>query len=169
MPGYASLAIVRYASQVRTPTLPCFSVRTWFHDKGLIINNATMFYMLDTRFINGQGGRVPYMVTSSIISTFTVNAHSRLIYFADAKTNSLYELNLFTHRYRLVTSTAPAAGNNPKPPTGMSSKFELWSVPISKMRYCFILSNADILSCNKTVQNVTRTVKSTRVCPWQYF
>uniref|UniRef100_K1QI54 Low-density lipoprotein receptor-related protein 4 n=1 Tax=Magallana gigas TaxID=29159 RepID=K1QI54_MAGGI len=85
-------------------------VRTWFHDKGLIINNATMFYMLDTRFINGQGGRVPYMVTSSIISTFTVNAHSRLIYFADAKTNSLYELNLFTQRYRLVTSTAPAAG-----------------------------------------------------------
>lgn len=152
MQGYVSLAIIWYASQVRTPTLPCFSVRTWFHDKGLIINNATMFYMLDTRFINGQGGRVPYMVTSSIISTFTVNAHSRLIYFADAKTNSLYELNLFTQRYRLVTSTAPAAGNNPKPPTGMPSKFELWTVPISKMRYCFILSNADILSCNKTVQ-----------------
>lgn len=95
-----------------------------------------MFYMLDTRFINGQGGRVPYMVTSSIISTFTVNAHSRLIYFTDAKTNSLYELNLFTQRYRLVTSTAPAAGNNPKTPTGMSSKSKLWSIPISIMRYC---------------------------------
>lgn len=96
-------------------TRPCFSVRTWFHDKGLIINNDTMFYMLDTRFINGQGGRVPYfMVTSSIITTFAVNAYSRLIYFADAKTNSIYELSFFTQRFRLVTSTGPAAGNNPK-------------------------------------------------------
>lgn len=96
-------------------TRPCFSVRTWFHDKGLIINNDTMFYMLDTRFINGQGGKVPYfMVTSSIITTFAVNAYSRLIYFADAKTNSIYELSFFTQRFRLVTSTGPAAGNNPK-------------------------------------------------------
>ena len=88
-----------------------FSVNSLFYDKGLVINNATMLFMLDTRFINGAGGRVPYLtITSSIITTFAVNAFSRMIYFADAKTNSLHELDTSTRRYRILASTAPANG-----------------------------------------------------------
>ncbi|XP_078323270.1 low-density lipoprotein receptor-related protein 2-like [Crassostrea virginica] len=83
-------------------------VNSLFYDKGLVINNATMLFMLDTRFINGAGGRVPYLtITSSIITTFAVNAFSRMIYFADAKTNSLHELDTSTRRYRILASTAP--------------------------------------------------------------
>ena len=71
-----------------------------------------MLFMLDTRFINGAGGRVPYLtITSSIITTFAVNAFSRMIYFADAKTNSLHELDTSTRRYRILASTAPATGS----------------------------------------------------------
>ena len=89
-----------------------FSVKSLFYDKGLVINNATMLFMLDTRFINGAGGRVPYLtITSSIITTFAVNAFSRMIYFADAKTNSLHELDTSTRRYRILASTAPATGS----------------------------------------------------------
>ena len=89
-----------------------FSVNSLFYDKGLVINNATMLFMLDTRFINGAGGRVPYLtITSSIITTFAVNAFSRMIYFADAKTNSLHELVTSTRRYRILASTAPVTGS----------------------------------------------------------
>ena len=100
-------------SYVYTHYCVSFPVKSLFYDKGLVINNATMLFMLDTRFINGAGGRVPYLtITSSIITTFAVNAFSRMIYFADAKTNSLHELDTSTRRYRILASTAPATGSN---------------------------------------------------------
>ncbi|XP_062604090.1 low-density lipoprotein receptor-related protein 4-like [Saccostrea cucullata] len=85
--------------------------RSWFYDKGIIVNNATMFYMLDTRSLNGQAERVPYFqIPTAIMTTFAINAYSREIYFADAKRNEIYKLDIYTNRYSNILSTNPVAG-----------------------------------------------------------
>lgn len=91
------------------------------------------------------------MVMLLMIFIFIVNVYLRLIYFVDVKINFLYEFNFFKYCYRLVILIVFVVGNNLKLLIGMLFKFEFWLVLISKMRYCFILSNVDILFCNKIV------------------
>ncbi|XP_056012123.1 low-density lipoprotein receptor-related protein 4-like [Ostrea edulis] len=93
--------------QLSTDNLTCTD-RSWFHEKGFIVNNATTFSMLEVSSVSAGEGLHPSFRVSSVIQTFTVDAKLDLIYFVDNSDNSLKELNIITSQIRTLASISYA-------------------------------------------------------------
>ena len=80
-----------------------FADQSWFHERGIIVSNDTMFAMHEVHSVSGQqrGYRI-LKVSSAIIETFAVNANSDTIYFVDSKSNSLDELDIISLQIRTL-------------------------------------------------------------------
>ncbi|XP_061184431.1 low-density lipoprotein receptor-related protein 6-like [Saccostrea echinata] len=76
--------------------------RSWFHERGFIVSNATHFAMVEVQFVNGGRGWIPYLIPSAIIEAFAVDASLHLIYFLDSSSNTLRELNIINHQTDLI-------------------------------------------------------------------
>ncbi|XP_061184437.1 low-density lipoprotein receptor-related protein 4-like [Saccostrea echinata] len=83
--------------------------RSWFYEKGFIVSNATVFFMLDVHSVNGRQDKVNYFqISSANIETFAVDSNLHIIYFVDSRSNTLKELSIFTEQTRTLASVSNA-------------------------------------------------------------
>ncbi|XP_062570264.1 prolow-density lipoprotein receptor-related protein 1-like [Saccostrea cucullata] len=82
--------------------------RSWFHERGFIVSNATHFAMVEVQFINGGKGWIPFLIPSAIIGSFAVDANLHIIYFLDTSSNALEELNIINRQIRTLATNVVA-------------------------------------------------------------
>ncbi|XP_056013215.1 low-density lipoprotein receptor-related protein 2-like [Ostrea edulis] len=88
--------------QLFTDNLTCIG-RSRLHEKRFIVNNETLFSMLEISSFNGGGGFYPSTQVPYIIESFTVDANLDLIYFVDGLDNTLKEFNILTTQLRKLS------------------------------------------------------------------
>ena len=80
-----------------------FADQSWFHERGIIVSNDTMFAMHEVHSVSGQDRGYHYLeVSSAIIETFAVDANSDTIYFVNSKSNTLDKLDIISQQIRTL-------------------------------------------------------------------
>ncbi|XP_078326898.1 low-density lipoprotein receptor-related protein 6-like isoform X2 [Crassostrea virginica] len=85
--------------------------QSWFHERGIIVSNDTMFAMHEVHSVSGQDRGYHYLeVSSAVIETFAVDANSDTIYFMDSKSNTLVKLDIISQQIRTLVPVLTGKG-----------------------------------------------------------
>ena len=88
-----------------------FADQSWFHERGIIVSNDTMFAMHEVHSVSGQDRGYHYLeVSSAVIETFAVDANSDTIYFMDSKSNTLVKLDIISQQIRTLVPVLTGKG-----------------------------------------------------------